>query len=275
MNAVLRRSIRRIVKGVSDKHITAQILYINPSKKLDKKNILITGSYRGIGLAMAKKFIAEGASVLITGRNEVALSEMATKIDCKYMVFDVTDYTQVSGFIKKADELLGGINTLVNNAGISLHENSFFDVTPETFNKQLATNLEGPFFLTQAFIRLMIENKRQATVLFVSSETGETADFRPYGFTKGAVNSMVRGLAYLFRKDNIRINAVAPGITASDMTGLSADGNLSAGDYGAGRYYLPEEVAEVATFLISDVSGCISGQILTCNNASTVNARWR
>lgn len=100
-------------------------------------------------------------------------------------------------------------------------------------------------------------------------------DFRPYGFTKVAVNSMVQGLAYLFRKEGIRINAVAPGITASDMTGIKTDGNLSSGNYATGRYYLPEEVAETACFLLSDASGCISGQILTCNNAQTINARWK
>ena len=100
-------------------------------------------------------------------------------------------------------------------------------------------------------------------------------DFRPYGFTKAAVNSMVQGLAYLFSKDSIRINAVAPGITASDMTGLSSEGNLYFPMNMNERVYLPEEVAEVSSYLLSDVSGCVSGQIITCNNARTVNARWK
>lgn len=276
MSIVTRlKGIMSVILHGEQKAVTANISYLSPSNTLIGKKIIITGGGRGLGFAMAKRFIEEGAEVLITGRNEDVLKESAKKLGCKYYVMDVTDLRSFTSFVKDADAILNGVNTLVNNAGISLHETSFFDVTPETFNKQLATNLEGPFFLTQAFIRLMIGKKRQATVLFVSSETGDTVDFRPYGFTKGAINSMVKGLAYLFRQDNIRINAVAPGVTASDMTGLSAEGNLSAGEYATGRYYLPEEIAEVAVFIISDASNCISGQIITCNNAQTVNARWK
>ena len=100
-------------------------------------------------------------------------------------------------------------------------------------------------------------------------------DFRPYGSTKAAINSMVQGLAYLFAKEGIRVNAVAPGITASDMTGLSTEGDISYRGNISGRVYMPEEVAEVAAFLISDAAGCVSGQIITCNNAKTINARWK
>lgn len=274
INTRLKSIISVILHG-EQKTMVANISLLPPSNSLIGKKIIVTGGGRGLGFAMAKRFIDDGAHVLITGRNEDVLRRSALQLGCEYYVMDVTDFTSFNTFIKDTDAILNGVDTLVNNAGISLHENSFFDVTPETFNKQFATNLEGPFFLTQAFTRLMIEKKRQATVLFVSSETGDTVDFRPYGFTKGAINSMVKGLAYLFRKDGIRVNAVAPGVTASDMTGLSADGNLSAGDYGTGRYYLPEEVAQIAAMLISDASGIVSGQIITCNNAQTVNARWK
>lgn len=257
------------------KPVYANITYIKPNALLKNKKIIVTGGGSGLGFAMAKRFVEEGAKVLITGRDEVKLKKAATYLNCNYLVFDVQDVTMCDEFINKAERILGEINVLVNNAGISLHEQSFFDVSPDTFRKQLGTNLEGPFFLTQSFVRLLMSNKQKGTVLFVSSETGDTVDFRPYGFTKGAINSMVKGLAYLFKKDGIRINAIAPGVTASAMTGLSADGNLSAGDYGTGRYYLPEEVAQIASILVSDVSGIVSGQIITCNNAQTVNARWK
>jgi 3-oxoacyl-[acyl-carrier protein] reductase len=177
--------------------------------------------------------------------------------------------------MQKANEMLDGVNCLVNNAGISLHEQTFFDVTPDTFDVQVNTNLKGGFFLTQNFISILKKESRQGTILFTSSETGDTVDFRPYGFTKVAVNNMVQGLAYLFSKDGIRINAVAPGITTSDMTGYSANGNLYCPYNPTDRVYLPEEVAETACFLLSDAAGCVSGQIVTCNNAKTVNARWK
>ena len=150
-----------------------------------------------------------------------------------------------------------------------------YNVTPETFDAQVNTNMKGAFFLTQKVIRLWKEKELKGDVLFISSETGDMMDFRPYGFTKVAVNSMVQGLAYLFAKDQIRINAVAPGVTMSDMTGQRTDGNLYHKKNMLGRVYLPEEVAETACFLLSDAAGCISGQIITCNNAKSINARWK
>lgn len=257
------------------KPVYATINYLHPNKLLEGKKIIITGGGRGLGLAMAKKFKSEGAEILIAGRNEKTLKTSAEKLNCKYLTLDVSKPETFNEFIINSDGLLNGVNCIVNNAGISLHEPTFFDVTPETFNAQVDTNLKGSFFLTQEFLKLIKSRSQKGNVLFISSETGDTMDFRPYGFTKAAVNSMVQGLAYLFRKDGIRINAVAPGITASDMTGVKADDNINSGDYATGRYYLPEEVAETACFLLSDVSGCVSGQIITCNNAQTINARWK
>ncbi|MGN1217603.1 MAG: SDR family NAD(P)-dependent oxidoreductase [Phocaeicola sp.] len=257
------------------KPIYANISYLSPNSTLRGKKVVITGGGRGLGFSMAKKFVAEGAEVLIAGRNTKVLEESAEKLGCQYLQLDVSNPSGFDAFMNHAKELLGGVNVLVNNAGISLHENTFFDVTPETFDKQVDTNLKGAFFLTQSFIHYIKETGTKGCVLFVSSETGDTMDFRPYGFTKAAINSMVQGLAYLFARENIRINAVAPGITASDMTGLSSEGDINYGGNISGRVYMPEEVAETAAFLISDAAGCVSGQIITCNNAKTVNARWK
>lgn len=270
-----KRGARFIMKGVPTKNITAHITYLQPDGRLMGKKIIVTGGGRGLGAAMAAKFVSEGASVLISGRKETDLKATADKIGCSYLTLDVQDTSTLDWFIQNADEILGGVDCLVNNAGISLHEPTFFDVTPDTFDAQIATNLRGGFFLTQSFTRLLLREKRKGNVLFVSSETGETVDIRPYGFTKAAVNSMVQGLASLFVKDGIRVNAVAPGITASDMTGLKADGNLFLAGNATERVYLPEEVAETACFLLSDASGCISGQVIVCNNGKTINSRMK
>lgn len=271
----LKRGFKFILQGVPVKNITANIVYLQPDGRLSGKKIIVTGGGKGLGAAMAAKFVAEGASVLISGRNEKILKETAGRIGCKYLTLDVQDTSALDKFISDADNMLEGADCLVNNAGISLHEPTFFDVTPETFDAQVATNLRGGFFLTQSFTRLLLKEKRKGNVLFVSSETGETVDIRPYGFTKAAVNSMVQGLACLFTDKGIRVNAVAPGITASDMTGFKADGNLFLAGNATERVYLPEEVAETASFLLSDASGCISGQVIVCNNGKTINPRWK
>lgn len=271
----LKRGAKYILRGVPVKNITANISYLQPNGRLAGKKIIVTGGGKGLGAAMAKKFVDEGASVLISGRNEQTLRSTADKIGCKYLTLDIQNTTELDNFISEADRILEGVDCLVNNAGISLHEPTFFDVTPETFDAQIATNLRGGFFLTQSFTKLLLREKRKGNVLFISSETGETVDIRPYGFTKAAINSMVQGLACLFVKDNIRVNAVAPGITASDMTGIKSDGNLFLSINATERVYLPEEVAETACFLLSDVSECVSGQIILCNNGRTINPRWK
>lgn len=274
MRKIIKNVINLLVHG-KPKPLYANISYLSPRGCLKGKTVIITGGGRGLGYNMASKFISEGAEVLIAGRNMNTLEESATRLKCKCLQLDVSCPSDFEAFINNAVRLLGRIDILVNNAGISLHEKTFFDVTPETFDKQVDTNLKGSFFLTQSFISYLKENKRGGNVLFISSETGDTMDFRPYGFTKAAVNSMVQGLAYLFAKDGIRINAVAPGITASDMTGVDKNGDLTYPRNMLGRVYLPEEVAETACFLISDASNCISGQIITLNNGKSINARWK
>ena len=271
----IKRGLKYILVGTPIQNISANISYLQPDKRLSGRKIIITGGGKGLGAAMAAKFVSEGALVLISGRNEKTLKEKAGNIGCKYLTLDVQDTDSFDKFIHDADRILGGVDCLVNNAGISLHEPTFFDVTSQTFDEQIATNLRGGFFLSQSFTILLLCEKRKGNVLFISSETGETVDIRPYGFTKAAINSMVQGLACLFVKDGIRVNAVAPGITASDMTGLKADENLFLECNPTNRVYLPEEVAETACFLLSDASGCISGQVIVCNNGRTINPRWK
>lgn len=274
----LKSSIKRVIcraLNIKPKIVTANISYLQPNCRLQGKRIAITGGGRGLGAAMARKFVQEGATVLIAGRNEENLKKLSNEIDCKYLVLDVSKTETFNDFMVKADHKLGGINCLVNNAGISLHEKDYTNITEETFDKQISINMRGGFFLSKEFVMLQRSRNEAGTILFTSSETGETVDERPYGWTKAAINSLVQGLAYKLTQDGFRINAVAPGITASDMTGLSSEGNLYYTGNILERVYMPEEVAEVATFLLSDASGCLNGQILYCNNGKTINARWK
>lgn len=255
------------------KPLYAQISYLSPNNRLSGKKIVVTGGNRGLGLSMAKKFISEGAEVLITGRSSDELNKVATDLGCKCKCLDVQNTIAFNGFFKEVSEVMGGVNCLVSNAGISLHEQSFFDVSEETFEKQINTNLKGNVFLLQEYIKYCIDNCISSNIIVTSSEVGELADNRPYGWTKSALNSFVRGLASNFAKEGIRINAISPGITCSDMTGVKADGDLTINTNATKRAYLPEEIAEVATFLLSDSSSCISGQVIVCNNAKTIYTR--
>ena len=274
MSSVIKRTVKKIIKQFRpDIKMTADIHIPQPDMRLSGKKIVITGGGRGLGYAMAKKFTSEGADVLISGRNEKTLKKASLEIGCKYLIFDVSNFAKMDEFIDSADRILDGVNVLVNNAGISLHERSILEVSENQYDQQFVINLKGAYFLSQKFLRkYLLEERKGGSILFLSSERGQHVDDIPYGLIKASVNSLTQGLAKMLIKNNIRINAVAPGITTTDMTGRSAD-NLFAGDYSTGRYYLPEEVAEVACFLISDAAGCLSGQILTCNNGKSINYR--
>lgn len=272
----IKQIIKKIIlKSRRPVKVTANISYLNPNGRLKGKRIIVTGGSRGIGKAIAHRLIIEGAKVIITGRNEESLKNCSEELGCKYLILDMLDISNFDSFIENAESELGGLDCLVNNAGVSLHEKTFFDVTEETFDVQVNTNFKGPLFLTQAFLKKLRSNNCHGNVLFISSETGITMDIRPYGYTKAAINSMVQGLAYVLAKDNIRVNAIAPGITATEMTGFSAEENLYCQSNMTDRVYLPEEVAETACFLLSDVSGCISGQIIACNNGRSINSRLK
>lgn len=266
---------RFLARMLPRRPVYARVCCLSPADRLAGLRVVITGGGRGLGRAMAARFVREGARVLIAGRDEGRLRATAAEVGCEYLPMDIRDVSAFDAFVSRAAEMLGGLNALVNNAGISLHESGFLDVAPRQFDDQFDTNLRGAFFLTQAFVRHCAAAEGAKKVLFVSSEPGETADERPYGLSKAALNSLVRGLAYRYAADGFRINAVAPGVTTSDMTGASPDGDLSCPYNMTGRYYLPDEVAEVACFLMSEASNCLNGQILVCNEGKTINARWK
>lgn len=275
----VKQTIRRILSFLlhgETRPIYANISYLRPNERLKGKNIIVTGGGRGLGYAMAKRFTEEGATVLIAGRNVETLKKSSAEIGCAYLELDVQDIDTFCEFFNKAENLIGKVNCLVNNAGISLHEENILAVSQQQFNVQINTNLRGPFFLAKMFIERNSDGTDNfKNMLFISSETGMTADERPYGLSKAALNSLVQGLAHKYVKQGFRINAIAPGVTISDMVGKKNDGDLSGSGGITDRYYLPEEVAEVACFLLSNASNCLNGQILVCNEGKTINARWR
>lgn len=238
---------------------------------LKDKNIVITGGSRGIGYAMASKFISEGANVIITGRNEHDLMDAVQKLGSKaqYIKQDSSLVSQSMAFIQECNNQLGHIDSLVLNAGISLHEKDFTKVTIEGYEKQFDINLKANYFLSQAYLDYKLIHNEQGNLLFLSSETAGKSNDIPYGLTKNAINSLVGGLARRVYQKGIRVNAIAPGVTYTDMT--KGESQIS-DDYAynglAGRYLLPEEIAEVACFLLSNVSNSITGEIIYCDGGS-------
>ena len=272
--------LRKLGKGLL--HAGPQIItnvnitQIDYDNQLQGKTIIVTGGSKGIGRAMTKKFTDSGASVLIVGRDVDALEKASKELCCEYLAFDVSTIEDDNDFISKCAEKLGkNPDCLVLNAGISLHEQSILSVTDEGFDKQFNTNLKGAYFLAKSFISLNLKESTtvDAEILFISSETGDMAYDIPYGLSKASINSLVRGLSKRFYKNGIRVNAIAPGLTATNMTKVNQE-NLTQHSQASGRMFLPEEIAEVACFLLSDATKCISGEIIHCNAGNHIKTNW-
>lgn len=280
-----KRIIRKIAKFIlasqPDTFVNVNVGQIQAGNILKGKKIVITGGGSGLGFAMAEKFIAEGAEVVISGRNVEKLNIAADKLgknNCKTIIADVCDVSHSENFLKEAKELLDGqIDCLVSNAGLSLHENMYTNVTVEGFDKQFNTKFRAGYFLGKAFLEMKTREKYpNAELLYITSETGDQVYDIPYGMTNAALNSMVGAFSRRAYKQGIRVNAIAPGVTLTEMTrdyAESSDGNLYR-NCASGRTFLPEEVAEVACFLLSDASKCISGEVIHCNAGNHLKAFW-
>ena len=258
-------------------YITVTVKQIEANKLLVNRRIIVTGGGRGLGFYIAQRCIAEGADVLIAGRNEKVLKEAAESLGekCKWMSFDVENISDMENFFEKASIELGGkIDSLVSNAGVSFHEGNFRNVTQEGWDKQMNINLKGNFFMVKTFIEYL-EKQRDTSgnIIVITSERAKRPDDIPYGLTKVATNSFIQSMSKKIIEKGIRINGVGPGVTASDMTGFNRDDNMYAEWQPQKRIFLPEEVAEVVNFLLSDASNCISGEIITCDQGRYIS-QW-
>ena len=277
----LKRVGRYIVKGIPDYHITVEVKESAPSHQLDGRNIIITGGSSGLGYAIAKRCIHEGAHVLITGRKEEKLRKAASELfeesgRCEWMVFDSSNVKGMPDFIDQAQKKIHDekIYGLVSNAGVSLHEGNFRNVTEAGWDTQMNTNLKGNYFLVKSFIEYLEKQEdKSGNIVVITSERAFRSDDIPYGLTKAASNSFIQRMASKVIEEGIRVNGVAPGVTATAMTEAGKDGNLYADWQPANRFFVPEEVAEVVNFLLSDVSNCISGEIIACDQGRYI-AGW-
>lgn len=251
------------------------IAHINYGEILSGKAIVVTGGSKGIGKAMAKRFIEEGADVLITGRDESVLETTSKELNCRKLVHDVSKVGSMDSFIASCVDQFKKIpDCLVCNAGVSLHEKSILSVSEEGYDKQFDTNLKGAYFFAQAYLKYFQNHGGKCgQVLFISSETGDMVYDIPYGLSKAAINSLVGGLSKRFYKKGIRVNAIAPGLTVSNMTTQDMS-NLTQEGQASGRMFIPEEIAEVACFLLSDASKCISGEVIHCNSGNHLKTNW-
>ena len=223
--------------------------------ELKGKNIFITGSTRGIGLAMAHKFASLGANIVLNGRREIGEELISEFSDYGVQVIpisgDVSDSTDAKRMIEKAIEKLGSVDILVNNAGIT-KDKLMLKLTEEDFEQVLKVNLVGAFNMTQAVLKPM-SKARQGAVINVSSVVGLIGNVGQanYAASKAGLIGFTKSVAREVAARNVRVNAIAPGMIESDMTDVLSDKVKEAtlAQIPMKRFGNTSEVAEVAAFL--------------------------
>lgn len=241
--------------------------------RLSGKVALVTGASRGIGRAVAERFAAEGAVVVLNyASNEAAAREAAAGIESaggKVVLsrFDVGDASQVDAAVQAVISGQGRIDVLVNNAGVT-RDNLLMRLSEEDFDAVVRTNLKGTFLVTKAVSRQMIR-QRAGRIINVSSVVGEmgNAGQSIYAATKAGILGFTKSLARELASRAITVNAVTPGFITTDMTEqLPEDARKGFMEQiPLGRFGTPADVAELAVYLASEGASYVTGQVIGIN----------
>ncbi|MEE2916996.1 short-chain dehydrogenase [Sphingomonas ginsenosidimutans] len=238
-------------------------------RMLDGKVAIITGASSGIGKAAAKLFAAHGASVVLVARRDAALASAVDEIEAQggralAVVGDVTEAGTHDKAVAAARATFGGVDVAFNNAGSVGTMGPLAEIEPRQWAEVLASNLTAAFLGTRAQIPAMIE-QGGGTLVFTSSFVGNSVGLPgmgPYGAAKAGLMGLVRGITADYAAAGIRANALLPGGTATDMAGDAAQREWAAGLHAMKRIARPEEIAQAALFLASDMSSFVTGSAL-------------
>lgn len=244
---------------------------------LQGKAAIVTGGTRGIGFSIVKKFLEHGAKVALLGSRQETVDKALGQIKAEDANAEVVGYwpdlmnaEEVDDVFRKVKELYGSLDILVNNAGVSARD-SFYDYKPEEFKKVIDLNLHSVFLCAQSAAKIM---KEQGGGVILNTSSMVSLYGQPAGVgypaSKFAVNGLTKSLARELGKDQIRVNAVAPGVTRTDMVAALPEEMVQrlTATIPLGRVGEPEDVANAFVFLASDMASYVTGEILSVDGAA-------
>ncbi len=235
---------------------------------LKNKKVLITGATGGIGGALVKKFLSLNSEILGTGTNSEKLKKLKSDFNkIKVKKFDISSHSQIEKFIDEVSEELGGLDILINNAGIN-KDNLSLRMKEDEWQKVIDINLTSTFLLTKYAIKKMLKNN-SGRVINITSIVGHTGNVGQsnYAASKAGIIGMSKSLSIEYAKKNITINCVSPGFIVSDMTNNIPEkirsillAKIPMGKMGSG-----DDVSNCVAFLSSDEASYITGETIHVN----------
>ena len=235
---------------------------------LKNKKVLITGATGGIGNCIVKKFDELGAKIVASGTNEDKLKNLKNKFSNIHSEkFKLDDHDKIENFVNLVEQKLGGLDVLINNAGITL-DNLSIRLSEENWKRVLDINLTSTFLMCKSAVKKMLKQKN-GKIVNITSIVGHTGNLGQanYAASKAGIIAFSKSLAIEYAKKNININCVSPGFIKTEMTDKINEefkkiliSKIPSGDLGTG-----EDVSNCVAFLASDLSNYINGETIHVN----------